>query len=209
MQNKKTVFEKYNNLLNEQKYQEAKALLEEYLKQIDKKSQEIFRVYLLLGWFYDQWALKIRDKTLRSQYQDEAKKYFRKSIKNKKTEQEALRGIGTVLMHQEKISQALKYYKKAHNLKKDFSTYNDLGNIYRRLNKDKLSVSYYKKAFSLSKNKEKSAIPLFNLIVINKKLNNQKEEEKYLEILERLAEKSEFAELMLNRLSSINSRLKL
>ena len=162
-----------------------------------------------MGWFYDQWALKIRDKTLRSQYQDEAKKYFRKSIKNKKTEQEALRGIGTVLMHQEKISQALKYYKKAHNLKKDFSTYNDLGNIYRRLNKDKLSVSYYKKAFSLSKNKEKSAIPLFNLIVINKKLNNQKEEEKYLEILERLAEKSEFAELMLNRLSSINSRLKL
>lgn len=200
MREKKIIFEKYNNLLNRQEYQKAKILLDEYFKQTDKKDQEIFRIYLLLGWFYDQWALKIRNKSLRSQYQDKAKKYFRKSIKNEKTKQEAFRGVGTVLMHQEKISEALKYYKKAHNLKKDFSTYNDLGNIYRRLNKDKLAISFYKKAFSLSKKKEKSAIPLFNLIIINKKLNNQKEEEKHLEILKRLAKKSKFAGLMLDRL---------
>ena len=202
MQNKKTIFEKYNNLLNEQKYQEAGLLLDKYFKQIDKKSQEIFRVYLLLGWLYDQWALKIKDKSSRSQYQDKAKKYFRKSIKNKKTEQEALRGMGTVLMHQEKISQALKYYKKAHSLKSGFDTYNDLGNIYRRLNKDELAVSFYKKAFSLSKNKEKSAIPLFNLIIINKKMNNQREGEKYSAVLKRLAEKSKLARLMLDKLNS-------
>jgi tetratricopeptide (TPR) repeat protein len=206
MQDKKIVFEKYNNLLNEQKYKEASSLLKGYLEQFNKKDEGIFRIYLLLGWLYDQWALKIKEKLLRNQYQNEAKKYFRKSIKNGKFKQEAFRGIGTVLMHQEKISQALEYYKKAHSLKKDFSTYNDLGNIYRRLNKDKLAISFYKKAFFLNKNKEKSAIPLFNLIIVNRKLNNQKEGKKYLKILKKLAKKSKLAETTLSRLSNLESK---
>lgn len=204
MQNKKTVFEKYNNLLSKQKYQEAKILLEKYLEQIGKKDEEIFRIYILLGWLYDQWALIIKENYSRNQYQNEAKRYFRKSIKNEKAKQEALRGIGTVLMHQEKISRALKYYKRAHNLKKNFSTYNDLGNIYRRSNKDGLAISYYKKAFLLSENKEKSSIPLFNLIIINRKLNNHEAEEKYLKVLRRLAKKSKFAETMLDKLNNVS-----
>jgi tetratricopeptide (TPR) repeat protein len=200
MRERKIIFEKYNNLLNKQKYQEAKVLLEKYFKQVDKKSEEIFKIYLLLGWLYDQWALKISDKSLRSQYQDKAKKYFRKNIKNEKNKQETFRGMGTVLMHQEKMSEALKYYKKAHNLKRNFSTYNDLGNIYRRLKKDKLAIAYYRKAFLLSRNKEKSAIPLSNLIIINRKLNDKEKREEYLRILKRLAKKSKLAELMLDRL---------
>jgi len=201
MQNKKTVFEKYNNLLNKQKYQEAKILLKEYFKRLNKKDKRIFKIYLLLGWLYDQWSLSIKEESSRSQYQNKAKVYFKKSIKNEKNKREALRGIGTVLMHQEKISEALKYYRRAHNLKRDFSTYNDLGNIYRRLKRDKLAIFYYKKAFSLSKNKGKSAIPLFNLVVINKRLNNQKDVKKYLKILEKLARKSKFAGLMLDKLN--------
>ncbi len=200
MQNKNTVYEEYNNLLNRQKYQKAKSLLDKYLKQIDKKSEEIFKIYLLLGWLYDQWALILTNKSLQGRYQNRAKKYFRKSVKSKKTKQEAFRGIGTVLMHQEKKSEALKYYKKAHNLKRNFSTYNDLGNIYRRLKKVKLAIAYYRKAFLLSKNKEKSVIPLSNLIIINRKLNDKGKEGEYLGILKRLAKKSKLARLMLDRL---------
>lgn len=202
MQNKKDIFEKFNNLLNRQEYEKAEILLKKYLKQVNERDNKIFRIYLLLGWLYDQWALRVRKKSLRNKYQKKAKEYFKISVKNKNTKQEALRGIATVLMHQEKLSEALGYYKKAHSLKKDFDTHNDLGNIYRRLNKNNLSVSFYRKSFSLSENKEESSIPLFNLIIISRILNNQKEEKRYLEILKRLAKKLELAKVMLSRLNN-------
>lgn len=189
-----------SELLNKKEYKKAEILLSSHLKSSKEDKKEIFEIYVLLGWLYDQWALVSND-SLKGKYQRQAKKYFKSSVKNKDTKQESIRGLATVLMHQDKLLDSLKYYKKAHNLRKNFNTYNDLGNIYRKLRKNKLSVSFYEKALSKTGNKEESSISLYNLVMINRDLNNQKKEKEYFNILNNLAKNSSFARIMLDRLS--------
>ena len=191
---------KISKLLNKQEYKKAEILLKSYLENSEENKEEIFKTYVLLGWLYDQWAL-ISNNSLKNRYQKQAKKYFKISIKNKDTKQESIRGFATVLMHQNKLADSLEYYKKAHGIKKNFNTYNDLGNIYRKLKKNKLSSSFYKKALSKADSKEEYSISLYNLVMINKDLNNPKRKEKYLNILKKIAKTSEFAKVMLGRLS--------
>lgn len=182
-----------NQCINEQKYWEAIKFFKSYL---NKNNNDCY-VFNQLGWAYDQQALITKDINKQKQYQLKARQYFKLAYSNKDTKKEAVRGIATVLMHQQQYDEALKYYKQAHKIEKDFDTYNDLGNIYQKINKDQIAIKYYKQALKMTKNKDALAIPLLNLILINKKLKNIKEKDKYLSRLRNLSKKSQLAENLL------------
>ena len=195
----KQIFSKINRYLNKRDYKEAESLLKELLGQ----NEDLPKVCIQLGWLYDQWALSDKRKDAKKKHQNLAKKYFRSAMTDKKEKRQAIRGLGTVLMHEGNYQKSLRYYKESYKIKKDFDTCNDLGNLYQKIGKYKLATRYYKKSLNFIRNKEESAIPLFNLVKINKKTgdNKNKKDDKYLEKLKKLSKKSELAKAVLLKLN--------
>jgi len=172
----------------------------EQSKQNDERRSDF---YISIGWLYDQSALKSSGK--RHFFQFKAIQFFKKAArsKNKDVKFQGLRGLGTVLLHQNKLSSALNFYKKAYALKKNFHICNDLGNIYQKLGKHSKALKFYKKALVDIKNKqggEMMAIPLFNLIKLNKKMSKTSNNKKYFDLLKKISRNSQFTRQLIKKL---------
>ncbi len=138
------------------------------LKSFSKNNPNKGEIFKMLGIIYDQKALKSK---LKKKFQEKAKFYFQKALKYKKVKRDALRGLGTVFMHQGNYKKALYYYLKAHRMKRDADTYNDLGNLYRKMKQFKKAENFYKKGLKIAKRKEKDLYYKFIISAIQKNLN--------------------------------------
>lgn len=190
--------QKFNLLLIQEKFREAKRLLEEI-----NKTRKDSEMNLYFGWLYDQWALTIKNKDKIREYQNKARNYFEKALKPKETKLRAIRALATLLMHQKNYKESLELYKKSLSLgkDKDFHIYNDLGNIYQKLKKNSLAFGYYQKALKMAKNDEEKIGPLYNLIQLSRKLNKDKQKAKYLKQFRRISKRSLIAKSLLKKLS--------
>jgi len=193
----KNFIQQFNLYLMKGEFRKAKLILEKNFKNLENPLE----INLNFGALYDQWALKIKDEKRKKEYQRKAKLYFKKALQNKETRHRAIRGLAIVSMHQKKYKEALQLYRRAFRIKRDIHTYNDLGNIYRKLKKYKISIRYYKKAYllSLKKNKEFQIGPVFNLMMLNRELNNKREEKKYFKKLKELTKHSFAAKILLEK----------
>lgn len=172
----------------------------EQFKQNDERRGDF---YISIGWLYDQLALKSLGKRL--SLQSKAIQFFKKAIrsKDKEVKFQGLRGLATVFLHQNELRTALNFYKKAYALKNNFHIYNDLGNVYQKLGEYSKASNLYKKALVNIENKQggaMAAIPLFNLIKLNEKMNKISDNKKYLKLLKKISKNSQFARQLLKNL---------
>ncbi len=147
---------------------------ESLTKYIEEFNPELVR---LLGLAYDQQALLIKDKKERSKAQKNAKKYFKLLIKYNENSEDGYRGLGLVLLHQNRLKESMKFYKEAININpKNYSTYLSIGNVYRAEKKYKNACEWYKKSMK-DENNELTA--LINISLMYKDARNMSFAKRY------------------------------
>jgi tetratricopeptide (TPR) repeat protein len=118
-----------------------------------------------LGIAYDQIALSSKSGRRRS-LQKNAEKFF-KSIMDEKTDK-ALRGLGTLYLHQNNPKKAILFYKKARNLDpKDSSNLISIGNAYRAMGNIGLAIRWYKSVFKSARaDRQTKLVALTNIALL-------------------------------------------
>ncbi len=162
------------------KNQEFKKAIKKGEKLIASEKEFDFDLFKALGLAYDQEALNIKDKRKKTYYQNMAKKYFRLLIKKCPKSEAGYCGLGLVYLHQNKLSDAMKLYKKAFSLNsKNHSIYLSIGNVYRAQKKYRNAYDWYKKSME---DKNNELIAIANIALMHKGAGNLKLAKKYAKL---------------------------
>jgi tetratricopeptide (TPR) repeat protein len=177
------IFEKANQLFNEEKYEEAIAAYQEFLE----KNPEIFQVHFSLGNCYKELGnteqalqeyqlvlektdaekdLKLRAKTLatigesylKKEDLDSAQDYFKKSLDLDPQDEILAYNVGEIYFSHQKLDGAVEYFELASKIKPDWpDAFYKLGLVYLNLTDYEMAKENLKKFLELEADTERSA----------------------------------------------------
>ena len=89
---------------------------------------------------------------------------YAEALKDAPNYPDALNGMGLIALHDNKLDDALKYFKQATTVKPDFSdAYNNIGVVYKNKGDKEQARTYYKKALQVDPNNKLAKDNLDNL----------------------------------------------
>ncbi len=131
----------------------------------------------IIGLAYDQLALRTKNLIKRQNYQRRAASYFKKILAKNPNSVQALRNLGLVALHRNKLFHALRYYKRAYCLvPTDVSNISSLGNVFRGMKRYNLAIRWYKKGL---RRKESKTTSILNLAALYWDIKKKKLARKY------------------------------